>query len=192
MALPRMNPKELFLVSVNTFNKNMRILIVVSFIALFISCNQKQEVGKDIKEVARELMIASKNCALITVDSLRIAHARTMDPFLPESDFTVWFGTNPKSRKVQDIRRNPNVTLYYFDKDDPGYVTIQGKATLVDDSAKKEQFWKEEWQNFYKDRKVDYVLIKVVPTKLYVISERYQLLGDSITWKAPEVQFISN
>lgn len=167
----------------------MRRLLSILLLTLFLSCTTNQQAEKDVKEIAREIITISKNCALITVDSLGVANARAMDPFLPQEDFTVWLATNPKSGKVQDIMRNPNVTLYYFDKNDPGYVTIQGNATLVDDSDRKEQFWKEEWKNFYKDRKTNYLLIKVVPKKLFVISERYKILGDSITWKAPEIRF---
>tara|TARA_R110002073_G_scaffold89852_6_gene212501 strand:+ start:21722 stop:22237 length:516 start_codon:yes stop_codon:yes gene_type:complete len=165
-----------------------RIVIIFLFASVF-SCTQKQEIKKDRKEVAKEIIMASKNCALITVDSLGVAHARAMDPFLPEDNFTIWMATNPKSKKVNEIRRNPKVTLYYFDKDNPGYVTIQGTATLVNSPEAKEKFWKEEWQNFYKDRETDYLLIKITPSKLNIISEEHNILGDSITWKSPEIEF---
>lgn len=167
----------------------MRKSIIILLLAGLIGCEKKQSVKKELKEVAREIIISSKNCALITVDSLGTANARTMDPFLPEEDFVIWMATNPKSKKVQEIQRNAKVTLYYFDKDDPGYVTIQGTATLVNSSKAKEKFWKEEWRNFYKDRDINYLLIKVTPLKLNVISEKHKILGDSITWKSPEIQF---
>ncbi len=168
----------------------MKKVLAISLLSLFLACAPNQEKEKGLKEIAREIITISKNCALITVDSSGVANARTMDPFLPEEDFTIWLATNPKSRKVQDILYNDKVTLYYFDKNDPGYVTIQGNAILINDTDKKEKFWKEEWKNFYKDRKTDYLLIKVVPRKLHVISERYKILGDSISWKAPEIDFI--
>lgn len=167
----------------------MRKVIIILFLLNLYACTEKQVVKKSLKEIAREVIVASKNCALITVDSLGVANARAMDPFLPEEDFTIWMGTNPKSQKVKEIKSNSKVTLYYFDKEDPGYVTIQGTATLVDSQKVKEKFWKEEWKNFYKDRKTNYLLIKVVPSKLNVISEKYGILGDSITWKSPIVRF---
>ncbi|MDT7830815.1 pyridoxamine 5'-phosphate oxidase family protein [Flavobacteriaceae bacterium S356] len=170
----------------------MKRLLTISLLSFFVACSTNPQKEKGIKEIAREIMVASKNCALITVDSSGVANARAMDPFLPEEDFTVWMATNPKSKKVQDILNNPKVTLYYFDKNDPGYVTIQGNATLINDADKKEKFWKEEWKNFYKDRKTDYLLIKVIPRKLNVISERHRILGDSITWRAPEINFNTN
>ena len=163
--------------------------IIILFLISLYGCEKRQVIKKELKEIAKELIIASKNCALITVDSLGIAHARTMDPFLPEEDFTIWMATNPKSKKVKEIQNNPKVTLYYFDKTDPGYVTIQGNATLVNTKEAKEKFWKEEWKNFYKDRNTNYLLIKVIPSKINVISEKNSILGDSITWKSPEVSF---
>ncbi len=165
-----------------------RLFIVLGFLSV-LGCSEKKAVKKGLKEIAREVIIGSKNCALITVDSLGNAYARTMDPFSPEEDFTVWLATNPKSKKVAQIKSNPKVTLYYFDKDDPGYVTIQGTATLVNSEKEKQQFWKEEWQNFYKNRTTDYLLIKVIPYKLHVISEKHKILGDSITWSSPVVEF---
>ena len=167
----------------------MKKVITIIFLASLFACAEKQPVKKELKEIAREVMIASKNCALITVDSFGVAQARAMDPFLPEEDFTIWMATNPKSKKVSDIANNPKVTLYYFDKNDPGYVTLQGTATLVNDTDKKEKFWKKEWKNFYKDRETNYLLIKVTPSKLNVISEKHNILGDSITWKSPEIEF---
>jgi general stress protein 26 len=157
-------------------------------ICLF-ACVKQDTLKKELKEVAFEIITASKNCALITVDSSGVANARTMDPFLPDEDFTIWMATNPKSKKVKEIQHNSKVTLYYFDKDDPGYVTVQGTAFLVNSQKEKEKFWKEEWNNFYKNRTTDYLLIKVIPSKLNIISEKYEILGDSITWKSPEIRF---
>lgn len=154
----------------------------------FLSCSQKKVVEKNLEDIAREVMISSKNCALITIDSLGFPKARAMDPFPQEENFTVWLGTNPKSSKVQEILQNNRVTLYYFNKENPGYVSIQGVADLVDDAEIKQKFWKEEWENFYKNRTDDYILIKVSPTKIHVISEKHNILGDSITWAAPKLK----
>ena len=94
----------------------------------------KKEHGvgkKDLKGIAQEIMINAKNCSLITIDSLGIAHARVMDPFLPEENFTVWMATNPKSLKVRQIKDNGQVTLFYFDQKSVSYVTLQGVARIV-------------------------------------------------------------
>jgi general stress protein 26 len=136
---------------------------------------------------AQEIMKAARYCALITLDSNGRVHARTMDPFPPEQNMVVWLATNPKSRKVAEIRRHNHVTLYYFVRDDQAYVTISGRARIVGDAAEKARHWKDEWKDFYPDR--NYRLIAVTPERLELISVKQGIIGDSITWTPPAVKF---
>jgi len=173
------------------FSKGTQLIKFVVFLCLlfnFMSCMNTSKTSKmSLKEIAKELMVHAENAALITVDSIGVTHVRAMDPFLPEDNFTVWMGTNPKSLKVYQIQKNKLVSLYYFDKESAGYITLQGVATIVDRRDKKEEYWKEEWKNFYKNTTTDYVLIKFVPNKATIISEKHQILGDSITWAVPKL-----
>ena len=173
------------------FSKGTQRIKFVVFLCLlfnFMSCMNTSKTSKmSLKEIAKELMVHSESAALITVDSLGVTHVRAMDPFLPEDNFTVWMGTNPKSLKVSQIQKNKLVSLYYFDKESAGYITLQGVATIVNRRDKKEEYWKEEWKNFYKNTTTDYVLIKFVPNKATIISEKHQILGDSITWAVPKL-----
>ena len=136
---------------------------------------------------ARDIMKTARYCALITLDSSGRPHARTMDPFSPADDMVVWLATNPKSRKIREIRRNRRVTLYYFERDDQAYVTISGRARIVRDPKEKAKHWKDEWKDFYPDRQ--YLLIAVAPERLEVISVKQGIIGDSITWTPPAVTF---
>lgn len=171
----------------------MKSIYYLFFIILFTSCNIcDKKIGRELetrREITRKIIENAKNCALITVDSEGNAYARAMDPFLPEEDFTIWMATNPISVKVQEIRRNPKTTLYYFDAKTVSYVTLLGTAELVNTKEEKEKFWKEEWKNFYKNRTTDYLLIKFTPKSGTVVSEKYNILGDSITWQAPSLKF---
>ncbi len=138
---------------------------------------------------AREIMSDAGNCTLITLDEEGLPDARVMDPFLPEEDMTVWFGTNARSRKVTQIRRNQNVTILYFNKETAAYVVIHGIARLVDDPNEKKNRWKEAWTNFYPDRDKDYLLIKVSPQTMEVLSGAKGITGDPVTWQVPVVTF---
>lgn len=137
---------------------------------------------------ARELMLAARFCALITLDKWGRPQVRTMDPFVPDDDFNVWFGTNRKSRKVEQIRHDPRVALYYLAPEGTGYVAVKGMALLVDDPSEKAHRWKEEWKDFYTDRQADYLLIKVVPEKLEVVDYNNGIVGDPETWKVPSLR----
>jgi len=167
------------------------ILLALPLSGLSQNIEQKDASENKLINAAREIIDAAGTCALITLDAKNLPRVRIMDPFPHESDFTVWFGTNTKSRKVEQIENNPNVTLYYVDKDSSGYVVIQGMAQLVDDPKEKENRWKTEWEAFYPDRTEGFLLIKVSPTWMEVISYKHGILGDPVTWQAPAVLFDS-
>jgi general stress protein 26 len=169
-------------------------LVLLLFAPSIASTTQSQESKKPLTRgeliaAAREIMTAARYCALITLDSSSRPQARTLDPFPPDENMVVWLGTNPRSRKVAEIRRNPRVTLYYFDREAQAYVTISGTARLVNDPKEKARRWKDEWKDFYPDRAKDYLLIAVRPEKLEVVSVKKGIVGDPNTWKPPVVSF---
>ncbi len=139
--------------------------------------------------VAREQMANIRYCALITVDNSGHPQARIMDPFPPEDGMVVWLGTNPKSRKVREIRNDPRVTLFYADPEGGSYITITGTARLVDHPEAKAGRWKEGWESFYPDRENDYILIKVTPISLDVLSIKHGITGNQETWRTPSINF---
>ncbi|MFT5761715.1 MAG: general stress protein 26 [Polaribacter sp.] len=140
-------------------------------------------------KAAKEIMNSTGTCALITQDKNGVSRVRTMDPFPPEENATVWLGTNSTSRKVTQIKQNNLVTLYYRDKDDSGYVTIHGKATLVNNEQEKSKHWKETWKSFYPNKKENYLLIKVVPLWMEIVSPPRNIVGNSETWEPPTLFF---
>lgn len=146
----------------------------------------------ELQNAARDIIAGTSTCALITVDKSGLPMVRVMDPFPPENDFTVWFGTNPKSGKVSQIKSNPNVTLYYFNKSASGYVVIHGIANLVNDPSEKNNRWKTEWEAFYPNRTDAYLLIKVSPEWMEVVSYEHGIIGDPTTWETPKVFFPKN
>jgi general stress protein 26 len=138
---------------------------------------------------AREIIGMQKYCALINVDSSGKPQVRTMNPFPPEDDMTVWIATNSRSRKVKEIRNNPQVCLYYADHTKAaGYVSISGKAVLVDDMNEKLKRKREYWNQAFPDWNY-LMLIQVIPERLEVINYKRGMLNDSVTWSAPSVEF---
>ncbi len=64
----------------------------------------------------------------------------------------MWIGTNPATRKVADLARDPRATLQFFERPFPAYVTLVGTAAVVADPEVKAVHFKEEWGPFFKDR----------------------------------------
>ena len=138
---------------------------------------------------AREIIAGQTYCALITQDADGRPQIRTMNPFPPEDDMTVWIATSTQTRKAQHLRSNPNVTLYYSNHAQAtGYVAMTGRAELIDDRAemikRKRAYWDQAFPGFK-----NLVLIKVTPERLDVINYKAGALNDPQTWRSPTVEF---
>lgn len=169
-------------------NKIFSLLIFV-FVLLLISgqtlkaqktlVGPHREISRDsILIYARTIMDSAQCRILVTVDESGKPQARTMAPFPPEEDWTIWLGTSPGSRKVKQIEHNPNVIVYYYETKGKSYVSIFGTAQLVNDETLKEKYWNPSWKIFYADREKDYILIEVKPEKMEICSFKYRLFWD--------------
>jgi general stress protein 26 len=176
-------------------NKSIFLIFTLFLLIPSLGFNQNREsldsLNQKLTVAAREIMTSAGTCALITLDDEGRPRVRVMDPFLPENDFTVWLGTNPKSRKVDQIKKDPRVSLYYIENNGSGYVMIHGIAKIVNDQKEKEKRWKVEWEAFYPDKSEDFTLIKVSPEWMEVISYSHGIVGDPTTWEAPSIIFNS-
>jgi general stress protein 26 len=137
---------------------------------------------------AREIMAAQTYCALVTIDEAGRPQVRTMNPFPPEDDMTVWFATNTRSRKVREMRRDPRVALYYSDHANAiGYVQVTGRAVLVDDKQeilkRKRAYWDQAFPGLQ-----NLVLVKVVPERLDVLNYKAGVQADPETWRTPSIE----
>ena len=139
-------------------------------------------------EAARQLMMRARYCALITIGEDGHPQARTIDPSPPDAQMKVWFATNPATRKVRQIERDPRVTLYYFDEQSPGYVTLIGTARIIDDPQAKQRLWLERWTPFYPEGATTALLIEVTPLRIEVVDINRGVIGDPKTWLPPSVE----
>jgi len=161
-------------------------MLVSFWTPVFVAAQDPESQSREsIVATAREMISGVRFGTLITLDESGHPQARTMEPFQPEDNMVVWFGTNRHSGKVEEIEADSRATLHYQMPDGKGYVTMTGHASLVDESAEKEKRWMPQWSAFYPDREEMYVLIKFVPDRLEVVSYPHGLIGDSVTWEAP-------
>ena len=139
---------------------------------------------RSVQTAALDIMRTARYCTLVTIGGDGQPQARIVDPFVPEADLTVWIATNAESRKVDEIRRDPRVTLLYFNAANSEYVTVVGTAVVSTDPKQKAAHWKTDWATFYKDqnRGDDYVLIRLAPSRLEVVSEKRGIRNDPKTW----------
>jgi general stress protein 26 len=160
------------------------LVLLILFIASSLSAQEpqvyaQQDISRDSLLTLARTIIDSAQCrTLITVDENGKPHARTMSPFPPEEDMVIWLGTNPTTRKVRQIKSNPNVIVFYYDTKGFSYVSVAGKASIVDDPEKRAHYWKESWTRFYPDPDKDYTLIEVTPERLELVSFKFNLFWD--------------
>lgn len=142
-----------------------------------------------IVAAAREIMQAAHYCTLVTIGADGQPQARIVDPFPPDSDLTIWIATNPLTRKVDEIRRDPRVTLMYFSAATFEYVTIIGTAVADTGTIAKAGHWKDAWASLYKEknRGDDYLLLRVKPSRMEVVSVRRGIANDPKTWRPASV-----
>jgi general stress protein 26 len=186
-----MNRKEFLQ---NTFKGAAVGLILPHFSELLPAGTEQEKPAaplsrSDLIAAAREIIASQQYCALITQDEQGRSQARTVNPFPPEEDMAVWIATSTLTRKVQQIRHDSRVTLYYADHAKAtGYVAISGKALLVDDRAEMIKRKRAYWDTAFPEFK-NLVLIKVSPEHLDVINYSRGALNDPVTWHAPSVEF---
>ena len=131
-------------------------------------------------------MKAARYATFVTIGTKHQPQARIVDPLEPDETMTVYVATNPRSRKVREIRDDPRVTLLYFDAGRPAYVTLIGHARPVDTPEKRTHV-KTEWAQFFPpDKPESYVLYRVEVTRVEVVSSKDGLPGDPTTWR-PEI-----
>lgn len=167
------------------------LIIILQFpLTVFAQDKIGTQFNRDsLVTTARKMIETARYCALITLDTMGHPDVRIMDPFLPDDDMVVWLGTNLYSRKVKQITDDSRVTLYYQSQNEVGYVVIKGQAYIVNDTLKKQTYWKKEWGRFYSENKSNYTLIKVIPNKLEIIDYQHEITGESKTWAVPFVKF---
>ena len=144
-----------------------------------------------IISAATDIIQKARYCTFITLDQDGQPQARIVDPLAPDAGFTIWIATNPLTRKVDQLRRNPRVTLSCFDAATSGYVTVLGRGELISDVTEKQRHWKADWSQIYKNgaRGDDVVLIRFTPSRLEIVSESRGMVGDPQTWRPLSIEF---
>ncbi len=77
----------------------------------------------------------------------------------------IWFIGHKPSDTVENIKKNPEVNLAYASQDNKDYLSIAGRAELVEDKEKLNELWSTIYNAYFEHGKEDpkVQLIKVVP-----------------------------
>ncbi len=173
----------------------VRLLLLLSFLPPALAAAQTsaapQRTRGEIVAAATDIVQKARYCTLVTIGEDGHPQARIVDPLGPDASFTMWIATNPLTRKVAQIRRDPRVTLLCFDAATSSYITVLSRGAIVTDAAEKARRWKEEWTPFYASGATgtDAVLIRLTPIRLEIVSVERGLAGDPKTWRPVTIDF---
>ncbi|EGF91981.1 general stress protein 26 [Asticcacaulis biprosthecium C19] len=84
------------------------------------------------------------------------SHARPMMALETDQfDGTLWFFTGKHSRKADEVRDAHEALLTYTDPKAMNYVSVSGRASLVDDRAKIDEMWTDYAKIWFPEGKED-------------------------------------
>lgn len=63
----------------------------------------------------------------------------------------LWFVTTRTSEKIDEIRNDPHVNLAYYKDRTREWVSVSGRAHLVDDRAKLRELYRPDWRAWFGD-----------------------------------------
>jgi general stress protein 26 len=111
---------------------------------------------------ARAMLNKATYCFLITHSTKPWCSARLVQPIIDAENFIIWFGTNPSSRKVQEIQANPHITVAIENTKEDANIVLYGFAEIEHDRQVRQKRWIESWQLFFPKGPLgeDYVVIR--------------------------------
>lgn len=132
-----------------------------------------------------ELMEISEACYLTTIDDRGFPQTRAMlnlrnsghypnlTPLFKKhgSDYLVYFTTNASSQKINQIKNNPKVSVYYSKPSEWRGLMLGGTIEIVEEQTIKKSLWQNSWTMYYPKGSTDndYTILKLTPDvlKLY-------------------------
>ncbi len=97
----------------------------------------RSEGIEKIAELIKDLRIAM----LVTLDDQGRPSARPMATQETPFDGTLWFFTSVTSGKVHDVVNNPRVNVVYANSSAESYLSVSGRASIVDDRHRMRDLW---------------------------------------------------
>lgn len=113
------------------------------------------KTNREATEKLRELIKGIDIAMLTTVDQDGTLRSRPMGTQEAEFDGDLWFLTSVDTAKVPEIRHDQNVNVSYADSGSHRYVSVTGKALILDDKAKIEEFWQPIYKAYFPEGKDD-------------------------------------
>lgn len=133
----------------------------------------------EAKKLSLELMETSKAAYLTTIDSEGFPVTRAMFNLrnkeqFPEfseffsnqkNKFAIYISTNTSSSKIDHIKKNPKIAVYFCEPEDFKGVMFGGEVEIIKDMDIKRKIWLDWWTRYYLEglEDPDYTLLRLIP-----------------------------
>lgn len=127
---------------------------------------QNEEAQQKFKKLVKEINI----CMFITnTDADTNEHTRPMATIDVEDNGTLWFFTDLRSIKVEEVSKERKAHLVYAHPGKESYLDVWGMATVVTDRQQIKDKWSPMVKAWFPDGVDDpnLALLKIVPYKNY-------------------------
>ena len=104
-----------------------------------------------LNDMIRDIRVAM----LTTVDERGMPHSRPMATQQTEFDGVLWFLTDKHAPKVDEVEGEHQVNLAYQAPDDDRYVSVSGRARLVQNRQKLDELWSPLHKAWFPEGKDD-------------------------------------
>jgi general stress protein 26 len=112
---------------------------------------RRMAVIEKLLESAENVIAGAEHCWLVTLGPRGRATARPMGRVARrpvESDWTLSFLADARSKKVSEIRAASEVRLI-FERDEEAFVTLAGHAAVIGDAASIAQRWRPNYDRVF-------------------------------------------
>lgn len=136
-----------------------------------------EDAIKKIKDFVNDIKVCMF-CTSVTDMPFR---TRPMSTLEVDEEGNLWFFSAKSSDKNDEIKNDDTVQLIYSKNSDVHFLTITGKATIVEDQAKKDELWNPIVKAFFPEGKDDpnLSLVKIKPEAAHYWDT---INGKMITW----------
>ncbi|HYE56401.1 MAG TPA: pyridoxamine 5'-phosphate oxidase family protein [Chitinophagaceae bacterium] len=126
---------------------------------------QSHEAVKKLQKLVEEIRI----CMFCTLPSQSNAETRPMATMKADDQGILWFFTHCTSPKIQDLQQDQDVQLIYAHPGKDSFLTVYGKASLMNDRDKIEELWNPMVKAWFPQGKDDpnICIIRVAPQEAY-------------------------
>jgi len=96
-----------------------------------------------------ELVNSSTIAMLGTNGEDGFPHIKAMLKMVNQGLKKIWFSTNTSSKRVEQIKKNPKVCVYFVDPNEFKGLMLVGNIKILQDKSSRQRLWREGFERYY-------------------------------------------